>query len=79
MENKQIYDGLIQKIETVLLENRCSLSDGDIVLLQNCLIELYLLKANYNFGKDDVIARFGKIAKWLMLLFDLGDKFKDMF
>ena len=40
MENKQIYDGLIQKIETVLLENRCSLSDGDIALLQNCLIEL---------------------------------------
>lgn len=69
MENKQIYDGLIQKIETVLLENRCSLSDGDIVLLQNCLIELYLLKANSNFGKGDVIARFGKNCQMVNVTF----------
>lgn len=43
-EKKKDIDSLIQGISSILSKNRCSLTDEDIVLLQECKKQLELQK-----------------------------------
>lgn len=77
MENKkhQNLDDLIQGIRKVLSENRCSLSDEDKVLLQNCLDELENHKKEDSNPQQTIakviglLLAFWKAAKFVIDLF----------
>lgn len=77
MKNKkhQNLDDLIQGIRDVLSENRCSLSDEDKVLLQNCLDELECHKKENSNPLQTItkvvglLLTFWKVAKFVNDLF----------
>ena len=69
----QKHEALIQGIETLLSANRCSLTNDDKVLLQNCLTEL----KEKNSLPD--LAALEKVARWLLLLFEVAKAAKDLF
>ena len=45
---KKDIDGLIQGISTILSKNRCSLTDEEIALLQDCMKQLKLQETTSN-------------------------------
>lgn len=73
-KNQDVYS-LIQGIEVILSKNRCSLSDDEKVLLENCLTEL----RKPAITVADLTLLMEKAAKWLLLYFELGDHIKDIF
>lgn len=70
---KQIAD-LIQGIEDLLSKGRYPLTGEDEVLLQSCLSELKQMQPN----DANVLGSIEKVTKWLLLLFEVCDKFKDL-
>lgn len=73
-KNQDVYS-LIQVVEAILSKNRCSLSDDEKVLLENCLTELRKPTPT----NAHVFKILEKVAKWLLLFFELGDHMKDIF
>lgn len=73
-KNQDVYS-LIQGIEAILSKNRCSLSDDEKVLLENCLTEL----RKPAIKVADLTSLMEKIAKWLLLYLELSDHIKDIF
>lgn len=71
----QDVDSLIQGIEAILLKNRCSFSKDEKMLLENCLTELR--KSVFNVADFSKLTE--KIAKWLLLFFELSDHLNDLF
>ncbi len=72
-KSKQTAD-LIQGIEDLLSKGRYPLTGEDEVLLKSCLSELKQLKSD----NADVYGSIEKVTKWLLLLFEVCDKFKDL-
>lgn len=72
-KSKQTAD-LIQGIEDLLSKGRYPLTGEDEVLLKSCLSELKQLKSD----NADVSGSIEKVTKWLLLLFEVCDKFKDL-
>ncbi len=70
---KQTAD-LIQGIEDLLSKGRYPLTGEDEVLLQSCLSELKQMQPN----DANVLGSIEKVTKWLLLLFEVCDKFKDL-
>lgn len=70
---KQTAD-LIQGIEDLLSKGRYPLTGEDEVLLQSCLSELKQMQPN----DVNVLGSIEKVTKWLLLLFEVCDKFKDL-
>lgn len=70
---KQTAD-LIQGIEDLLSKGRYPLTGEDEVLLQSCLSELRQMQPN----DANVLGSIEKVTKWLLLLFEVCDKFKDL-
>lgn len=70
---KQIAD-LIQGIEDLLSKGRYPLTGEDEVLLKSCLSELKQMQSN----DANVLGSIEKVTKWLLLLFEVCDKFKDL-
>lgn len=70
---KQTAD-LIQGIEDLLSKGRYPLTGEDEVLLQSCLSELKQMQSN----DANVLGSIEKVTKWLLLLFEVCDKFKDL-
>ena len=68
---KKDIDGLIQGISTILPKNRCSLTDEEIALLQDCMKQLKLQKKQPQIDWDVVL----KIIAMLCRLFII---FKDV-
>jgi hypothetical protein len=60
-------------IKHLLMENRCSFSDEEIVLLNECLLVIQKAKSNQNV--DLVVKVFEILSK----LFIAGYHFKDLF
>lgn len=75
MKKQKTLDGLIQCIEAILSEGRCSLTDEDKVLLQNCLAELKISPKDFS----DIQVRLENVAKWLLAFLEFGAKVKDLF
>ncbi len=73
MIENQKHEALIQGIEELLSKDRCPLTDDDKVLLQNCLTEL----KTKNSLPD--LASFEKVARWLLLFFEVAQAAKDVF
>lgn len=73
MIKNQKHEVLVQGIETLLSTNRCPLTDDDKVLLQNCLTEL----KEKNSLPD--LASLEKVARWLLLFFEVAQAAKDFF
>lgn len=69
---KQTAD-LIQGIEDLLSKGRYPLTGEDEVLLKSCLSELKQMQSD----NADVLGSIEKVTKWLLLLFEVCDKFKD--
>lgn len=69
----QKQEALIQGIETLLSTNRCSLTDDEKALLQNCLTELKEKNSLPN------LATLETIIKWLLLFFEVAQCAKDCF
>ena len=69
----QKQKALIQGIETLLSTNRCSLTDDEKALLQNCLTELKEKNSLPN------LATLETIIKWLLLFFEVAQCAKDCF
>ena len=72
-KSKETAD-LIQGIEDLLSKGRYPLTGEDEVLLKSCLSELKQLKSD----NADVSGSIEKVTKWLLLLFEVCDKFKDL-
>lgn len=70
---KQTAD-LIQGIEDLLSKGRYPLTGEDEVLLKSCLTELKQMQSE----NADVLGSIEKATKWLLLLFEVWDKFKDL-
>ncbi len=70
---KQTAD-LIQGIEDLLSKGRYPLTGEDEVLLKSCLSELKQMQSD----NADVLGTIEKVTKWLLLLFEVCDKFKDL-
>jgi hypothetical protein len=71
MKNQKLAD-LVQGIEGLLSKGRCPLTDEDEVLLRSCISELKGLQ-----NKPDWIGTMEKVTKWLLLLLEVHDKFKE--
>lgn len=74
MRKNQKTADLIQGIENLLSKGRYPLTGEDEVLLKSCLSELKQMQSN----NADVLGSIEKATKWLLLLFKVYDKFKDL-
>ena len=74
MRNNQKTADLIQGIEDLLSKGRYQLTGEDEVLLKSCLNELKQMQSD----NADVLGSIEKATKWLLLLFEVCDKFKDL-
>ena len=74
MRKNQKTADLIQGIEDLLSKGRYPLTGEDEVLLQSCLSELKQMQSN----DANVLGSIEKVTKWLLLLFEVCDKFKDL-
>ena len=61
-------------MEGLLSKDRCPLTGEDEVLLKLCLAELKGLRNN----NADWLGSMEKVTKWLLLLFEAYDKFKEI-
>ena len=73
-EKKSKTADLIQGIEDLLSKGRYPLTGEDEVLLKSCLTELRQMQSD----NADVLGSIEKVTKWLLLLFEVYDKFKDL-
>ena len=74
MRNNQKIADLIQGIEDLLSKGRYPLTGEDEVLLKSCLNELKQMQSD----NANVLGSIEKVTKWLLLLFEVCDKFKDL-
>lgn len=74
MRNNIHLEGLIQGIESFISRNRSSISDKDVVLLQQCV---NVLKNSQKQGIN--IDRVNKIAQLLMSFLGIVGQIKDYF
>ncbi len=74
MKKNQKLADLIQGIEDLLSKGRYPLTGEDEVLLKSCLSELKQMQSD----NADVLGTIEKVTKWLLLLFEVYDKFKDL-
>lgn len=74
MRKNQKPTDLIQGIEDLLSKGRYPLTGEDEVLLKSCLSELKQMQSD----NADVLGSIEKATKWLLLLFEVWDKFKDL-
>jgi len=74
MRKNQKPADLIQGIEDLLSKGRYPLTGEDEVLLKSCLTELRQMQPD----NADVLGSIEKVTKWLLLLFEVCDKFKDL-
>ena len=74
MNKNQKPADLIQGIEDLLSKGRYPLTGEDEVLLKSCLTELRQMQSD----NADVLGSIEKVTKWLLLLFEVYDKFKDL-
>lgn len=71
MKKKDI-DGLIQGIRAILSKNRCSLTDDEIALLQDCMKQLKLQKRRPVVDWNIVLKIIAMICRFFIV-------FKDQF
>ena len=71
MKKKDI-DGLIQGIRAILSKNRCSLTDDEIALLQDCMKQLKLQKRRSVVDWNIVLKIIAMICRFFI-------EFKDQF
>ncbi len=71
MKKKDI-DGLIQGIRAILSKNRCSLTDDEIALLQDCMKQLKLQKRRSVVDWNIVLKIIAMICRFFIV-------FKDQF
>jgi len=71
-QNQKLAD-LVQGIEGLLSKGRCPLTGEDEALLKSCIAELKGLN-----NKSDWVGTMERVAKWLLLLFEVHDKFKSV-
>ena len=74
MKKNQKLADLIQGIEDLLSKGRYPLTGEDEVLLKSCLTELKRMQSD----NADVLGSIEKVTQWLLLLFEVYDKFKDL-
>ena len=74
MRKNQKPADLIQGIEDLISKGRYPLTGEDEVLLKSCLTELRQMQPD----NADVLGSIEKVTKWLLLLFEVCDKFKDL-
>lgn len=74
MRKNQKHADLIQGIEDLLSKGRYPLTGEDEALLKSCLTELRQMQSN----DANVLGSIEKVIKWLLLLFEACDKFKDL-
>ncbi len=73
MAKSQKLADLVQGIEGLLSKGRCPLTGEDEALLKSCIAELKGLN-----NKSDWIGTMEVVIKWLLLLFEVSSKFKDI-
>lgn len=74
MRKNQKPADLIRGIEDLLSKGRYPLTGEDEVLLKSCLTELRQMQSD----NADVLGSIEKATQWLLLLFEVWDKFKDL-
>lgn len=72
VKNQKLVD-LVQGIEGLLSKGRCLLTGEDEALLKSCIAELKSLsnKTNWRDSMENV-------TKWLLLFFEVYNKFKEI-
>ena len=68
LKRNQNIDGLIQGIKTIA-ENRCSLSDEDVIILNEALNLLYSLKKKKGKTNEDILTIVVKVVGLLSFFF----------
>lgn len=77
--NTESLDDLERGIKQLLLEDRCSFSEDEIKLLNDCIIVLQTFKGvNEKTGKPD-LAVIAKVVETLFRIFSISDHLKDLF
>ena len=71
-KNQKLAD-LVQGIEGLLSKGRCPLTGEDEALLKSCIAELKGLN-----NKSDWVGSMENVTKWLLLFFEVYDKFKEI-
>lgn len=75
MYNKLNQESLVQGIEAFISRNRCSLSNEDLVLLNDCL---EFIKSSKN-TKMPSLETVGKIAEFALRLLSASDDITNLF
>lgn len=77
--NTESLDDLERGIKQLLLEDRCSFSEDEIKLLNDCILVLQTFKGvNEKTGKPD-LAVIAKVVETLFRIFSTSDHLKDLF
>ena len=75
MYNKLNQESLVQGIEAFISRNRCSLSNDDVVLLNDCLDFIKSCKKT----KKPSLETMGKIAELLLKILSASDDIMNLF
>ncbi len=77
--NTESLDDLEKGIKHLLLEDRCSFSEDEINLLNDCILALQTFKEiNEKTGKPD-LAVIAKVVEALLKIVSISDHVKDLF
>ena len=68
---KQDIDSLIRGLSTILSKNRCSLTDEERVLLQDCMKQLELQKQQVPIDWTSILNSVSVIARFFISFKDL--------
>ncbi len=75
MKNFKNVDRLIQGIESIISENRCSLSEEDILLLEECIVEFSNTKIK---GSEVKLTQLVKLSELFLRVFMDENTFKQV-
>lgn len=75
MYNKLNQESLVQGIEAFISRNRCSLSNEDLVLLNDCLDFI----KSYKKTKKPSLETMGKIAELILKILSASDDIMNLF
>ncbi len=77
-KNHNSIDSAIQSIETIVLKNRCSLSNEDLILLQQCKEKLLEVK-EIKISKETKMRTIFQVVELLTRFFIAFNNFPDVF
>jgi hypothetical protein len=78
-QNVKSLDDLILGVKQILSEDRCSFSDEEKVLLDECVFNLQLMKKTKDDSGKPNLGLFAESMEFLIKVMTIADHLKDFF